>query len=710
MKNPVLFLLILFVANAGFAQDAKDSSLQVKTETGPAVADRQASDTSVALEGIVVRGFESNARLLNVPASISLISREDLIRVSSFSLLPAFNNLAGVRMEERSPSSYRLSIRGSLLRSPFGVRNVKVYLDDFLLTDAGGNTYMNLLDVTSIGGAELIKGPAGSLYGAGTGGAVLLSSSSLLNEKLQDTGALQLRLSGGRFGSFQEAVQYQSNGKGYSISVLQGHAQADGYRDNSRSRKDNLQFGMKIRASENVSTDVFVLLSDLYYQTPGGLNQAQALANPRQSRPATPALPSAKEQRAAIYNKTALLGFSNTYHLSSRWKTVTSFTTGLTGFKNPFITNYEKRRETNVGLRSKIVYEKKGSIPLQWTSGVEVQKGDYRIDSSGNNKGISDGKMVRDQVVARQQFLFTQVNMRPLPFLHLQSGFSFNGFNYSIDRTVGQPANGKQQLNFNGQLLPRVAVSIEPIGGLALYAQLSRGYASPSIAEVRPSAGGIFSDLQAEQGWNREAGINIASTENRFFARAVLFRFDLKDAIVRQTNAAGAEYFVNAGSTIQKGIEAEFSWVAFNRPMAKGIQFLRVSTAVTFNRFVFGTYVIGNANFSGNKLTGVPDEVFTASLQVDFLKQCYAHINLNYTGTIPLNDANTVLAKPYRLWQSKLGWKTTLVGKRTDLFVLMDNVGDAVYSLGNDINAFGSRFFNPAATRNLQVGLSINLL
>ncbi|MEJ0103149.1 MAG: hypothetical protein WDO19_11585 [Bacteroidota bacterium] len=38
------------------------------------------------------------------------------------------NNTPGVRMEERSPGSYRLNLRGSTLRSPFGVRNVKVYL------------------------------------------------------------------------------------------------------------------------------------------------------------------------------------------------------------------------------------------------------------------------------------------------------------------------------------------------------------------------------------------------------------------------------------------------------------------------------------------------------------------------------------------------------------------------------------------------------
>lgn len=689
VKSVYLLVLFTFLALGVCAQESMDSTLQLKA--------------------VVVKGFESNTKLINVPASISVVSREDLSRVSTFSLLPAFNNLAGVRMEERSPSSYRLSIRGSLLRSPFGVRNVKVYLDDFLLTDAGGNTYMNLLDINSIGGAEFLKGPAGSLYGAGTGGAVLLSSSSLLNEKLQDTSALQLRVAGGRFGNFNNSLQYQANGKDYTITVLQGHAQSDGYRTNSRSRKDNLQFGMKIRSSKNINTDILVLLSDLFYQTPGGLNQTQLLANPRQFRPATFLLPSAKDQKAAIYNKTALVGFTNTYQFSERWKSVTSFTTALTGFKNPFITNYERRRETNVGLRSKMVYEQKGRMPLQWATGVEVQKGDYRIDSSGNKGGIADGNTVRDEVVARQQFLFTQINISPLPFVHIQSGFSFNAFTYSIQRTLGQPANGKQPLDFNGQFLPRIALTVAPWNGIAWYAQLSKGYSSPSIAEIRPSAGGIFSGLQAEYGWNREVGVKLSALRNRLFFTAVLFRFDLRDAIVRQTNASGAEYFVNAGSAQQKGFEAEMSWVALNRPAAKGIHYVRLATTATVNRFSFGTYRIGNADFSGKKLTGVPNEVHTATLQLDFLHRFYAHVNLNYTGKIPLNDANTVFAKPYRLWQSRLGWKTNIVGKRTDVFLLVDNIGDEDFSLGNDINAFGSRFFNPTPTRNIQLGLSIQL-
>ena len=173
MKIRLLFFAFILFVFQSFGQEKKDSV--------------------ISMESIVVRGYESNAKRIVVPASISTISRTELQQTSSYSILPAFNAVAGVRMEERSPGSYRLSIRGSLLRSPFGVRNVKVYMDDMVFTDAGGNAYLNLLDVNSIGGAEIIKGPAGSIYGAGTGGALLLSGASLSGQHQQDTSIFSIR-------------------------------------------------------------------------------------------------------------------------------------------------------------------------------------------------------------------------------------------------------------------------------------------------------------------------------------------------------------------------------------------------------------------------------------------------------------------------------------------------------------------------------------
>ncbi|MGV3508509.1 MAG: TonB-dependent receptor plug domain-containing protein, partial [Sphingobacteriaceae bacterium] len=104
---------------------------------------QEVADTA-GLKEVVIKAYFSDHSLLDVPASVSVINPQVLQSQPPKSLLPAINTAPGVRMEERSPGSYRLSIRGSLLRSPFGIRNVKIYLDDFLLTDAGGNTYLNV--------------------------------------------------------------------------------------------------------------------------------------------------------------------------------------------------------------------------------------------------------------------------------------------------------------------------------------------------------------------------------------------------------------------------------------------------------------------------------------------------------------------------------------------------------------------------------------
>ena len=96
-------------------------------------------------------------------------------QTNNLSWVRAMNNLPGVNMDERSPGSYRLNIRGSSIRSPFGVRNVKIYYNGIPMTDPGGSTFFQILGPYNATSIEIIKGPSGSVYGTGTGGVVLLS-------------------------------------------------------------------------------------------------------------------------------------------------------------------------------------------------------------------------------------------------------------------------------------------------------------------------------------------------------------------------------------------------------------------------------------------------------------------------------------------------------------------------------------------------------
>jgi iron complex outermembrane receptor protein len=199
---------------------------------------KRSADTAI-LEPVTVTAFGGAANWKDAPATISIIGKSQLERFDNKTLVPVFNAVAGVRMEERSPGSYRLSIRGSLLRSPFGVRNIKVYWNNIPLTDAGGNTYLNLIDISQLSSVEIIKGPASSLYGANTGGAVLLKTNPSSMQK-----TFSANVETGSYNLLNEQLVFNHQSKKLNFSIQQSHYQNNGYRQQSAMRKDAVQLSM----------------------------------------------------------------------------------------------------------------------------------------------------------------------------------------------------------------------------------------------------------------------------------------------------------------------------------------------------------------------------------------------------------------------------------------------------------------------------------
>jgi iron complex outermembrane receptor protein len=670
-------------------------------------AQKNSSDTSITLTDVVVHGFESNRKLMATPASISILTQKFLQRFQNTTLVPAFNTIPGVRMEERSPGSYRLSIRGSLLRSPFGVRNVKIYFDDIPFTDAGGNTYINLIDPGTVNMAEILKGPASSLYGAGTGGAVLLNTAPLIAESpLQSINHhFKAQLQGGSYGLFSESAEWKMTKKNYGLKLTQSHMQSDGYRDNSKMRRDVIQFNDQWKISAKDEMKSILLLADLYYQTPGGLTWAQYLANPQQSRPATPTLPGAKEQKIAVYNKTIFTGLSNTYHFSDKLSNVTSVAFNYTQFKNPFITNYEKRRETSGGIRSKFIYATKlAERSLKLIAGGEWQNTFSYIDNFGNRKGVADTVQTKDQVGATQQFYFAQTEWDITNKITLTTVASLNRFVYRYVRTSDIPVLPKKTKQFDPVLSPRVALLYMPVKSLSFRASVSKGFSTPTIAEVRPSEGSFFESLQPEYGWNYETGVRTDLVQHRLQMDINVFQFNLKNTIVRRVASNGGEYFVNAGETQQKGLESYVAYQLIRNPL-QYITSLRIWSSLTLNDFHFKDYKSGTADYSGKALTGVPATISVNGLDMETHTGFYFNLTFNYTSKLPLTDANSVYASDYHLLQAKAGYKHIFRNLTLEIFAGGDNLLNEKYSLGNDINAVGNRFYNAAPLRNYYGGI-----
>src|SRR5690554_340985 len=349
------------------------------------------------LEPVQIIAYFSSQPILGLTASAQSISSREIEKQQNTTLLPAMNTVAGVRMEERSPGSYRLAMRGSLIRSPFGIRNVKIYIDEFPLTDAGGNTYLNLIDPASIYSIHVLKGPDGSLYGANSGGVIRIQPKGF--DVQQNQGSLLL--SGGSFGLFQEqfSIQRKVNEK-YAFSVDQSFTRSDGYRENSGLNKKTIQTTHQWKYSKKNELRILALYSDLHYQTPGGLTESQMEKDPTMARPAGGPNPSASEQKAGIYNKTFFGGVAHEANITSKFSHTLSVFGSYTDFKNPFITNYEFRKEKNLGLRTYLSYKDTIQKQVTWQMqlGFEGQKGWSSIENYDNNQGTPGNPQAFDEL------------------------------------------------------------------------------------------------------------------------------------------------------------------------------------------------------------------------------------------------------------------------------------------------------------------------
>jgi iron complex outermembrane receptor protein len=603
-------------------------------------------------------------------------------------------------MEERSPGSYRLSIRGSLLRSPFGVRDVKVYFDEIPLTDAGGNTYLNAVDVNSVQGIEILKGPDGSLFGANSGGVVLISPVNRYN----NSNYLSAELNGGSYGLFHENTALQNKSGNNQLNISQAYETYGGYRQHSYMDRNYVQAVDKVTFSKVDQLKFLGFYSDLGYQTPGGLNLAQFQADPRQARLPTKTLPGSIQQKAGIYQKMLIGGLVNEWHLSNSIKNVTSVFGSYVDFKNPFVTNYEQRYEGTYGLRTYFELSGKPDTIINWkvNLGLEWQQTNSDINNYGNRAGVRDTAQTLDKINTNQHFFFARYLADIAKRFHIEAALSLNFYDYNFRNVYPNDEASFTNRHFTPQLMPRLAASYQLTNNFIWRASVSRGYSTPTTAEIRPTDNIINTGLLAEDGWNYETGFRLRNADESMFLDASVFYYRLNNAIVQQENADGTEYYINEGGTNQPGLEIYFSDWIIRQNNVSFIRGLQINESITIDKFSF--------RGSGNQLTGVPDRVFVTNMQVKFPGHLYVFVQHNYTARMPLNDASSAYANHYNLVEAKAGWEHLIShNTRLAVFAGIDNLLNEKYSLGNDLNAIGNRYYNAAAPRNYYVGLKVTL-
>ncbi|MGK0136994.1 MAG: iron complex outermembrane receptor protein [Algoriphagus sp.] len=657
-------------------------------------------DSTEALSEITVKAFESNRAITEVAAPVHVIGPKLIERFDNDGILPILNNYPGIRMEERSPGSYRISIRGSSVRSPFGVRNVKVYWNDIPFTDANGISYFNLLDINSLGSIEILKGPSGSIYGAGIGGVILLENKTakVQNEKRN---TLKLNTHLGSYNTQNRTVSFSSASEKANTYLAYSHAGTDGYRDHSKLRRDVFNYRTSLFLTDKYSINLIGTYADLNYQIPGGLNFEQKENNPRDARLAS-RFPSSEEQKAAIHQKVLTIGVSQEFKYNDRISSVISLFGNSSKLKNPFITNYEERTQKSFGARNKNIFKLGGKqIKTKAVLGFEYQQTNSVFDVYDNNAGAKGNNQFEETVDAFQSSVFGQIELEFPSNIFLTGGISLNQQIFNYERVDGLKVKNETS---GVPLMPRISVLKSFGKAFSVFASIGQGFSPPTVQEFitifNPMA--LNTKLSAELGTNYELGVKGAS--EKFSYQINAYSLQLKDAIIR-ASLGEEDIFSNAGKASQKGFELliEFHETFVNNST------LQTLFSADLKDYTYVSFIDNENIFDGNNIPSVPNKTINFTIDYALANGLFWNNNLNFTSEIPLNNDNTVFSNAYYLLNSRVGWKKEIKQWSFKVYIGGNNLLDQSYSLGNDINAYGTRYFNPSAPRNWNGGIALNL-
>lgn len=633
----------------------------------PFIGIAQKRDSIQVLKEVRVFSFEKSRNIQENPDAIISIDSNLLSIENGTSLLNSLNSQPGIRMEERSPGSYRMAIRGSSLRAPYGVRNVKIYWNNLPLTDAGNNTYFNVLDPALFSSILVAKGPNGGVYGSGTGGAILL------NTQANKGSSIDLNQYYNSLGGFKQHTDIRFGDNRIFIGIQK----QNGYREQSDLSRVFISFEGNYAFRKTGNINLIAFSSKLGYQTPGGLNLSQYQANPRQSRPAAGPNRSAIEQKARLDTDTQFLGINLENQWNNQWAWNWGNVLQLNSIVNPSIRNYEERIEPNYSTRAVIHY--KNNENFSWDSGFEYQIGQFNSSTFGNFFGIKDTLQTQLNTNIQQMTFFNQVDYQISPKVSFTASASLNYLNYEFkaNQTI---------------LSPRLSLVYSPSKFHSLVGKISHGFSPPSIAEIRPSTGILDLNLKSENGWNQEIIYRGKLKTFPLDWTINLYQFNLNQTIAIRTAADGGDFYGNVGSSIQKGLEANLGYSGH-----------RNTSLVSLT--------LQDAKFreSGKFIPGIAKTSLFLTEILKLTDRLNWSFQMQYTGNMYLNDANTAELPASTVWNSKLNYLWKIRELNLSTWIYLDNIFNLNYTLGPDLNAFGNRFYNTALGRNISIGTRLRI-
>ena len=629
-------------------------------------------------------------------------------------LSEVLNRVPGIVVMNRQnyAQDLQISSRGFGARSTFGVRGVRLIADGIPATMPDGQGQAATFSLSSAERIEVLRGPFASLYGNSSGGVV-----QIFTADGPAVPTISSSFYAGSYGTHKIGVKFGGQADVLNYIVDISRFETGGYRAHSAATRDQVNAKFSVPVYAGKLTLIANALNQPDTQDPLGLTRAQVQADPRQVDSSALTFNTRKSirqnQLGAVYD----FGDADSAAGAVQAK--------LYGGDRMVQQYLGQDGNTPLGSGGIVDLDRTyGGISLRWTRRVPVADRPFTFTTGFDGDNLNErrrgfvnnagaqGVLKRDEDdhVANTDF-YVQLEWLLTDAWSISGGARYSRVNFeSADHyIVGVNPDDSGNISYS-RTTPVVGVLFKLAARWHVYANYGAGFETPTFAELAYKLNGTTGlnfALRPASSRHAEFGVKGMLGGNTRI-NAALFHIDTRDEIVTNSSIGGRSDFRNASRTQRDGLE-----LSFESFLPLGFETYAAYTWL--NARFKDAYVAGTPPVvvpSGNLLPGVARSVLYGELAWRHQPSGFhAAIEYRASAKVYVNEANSDAAAGFGVANVRAGFQqqfaTDVRGNwRISEFVRVDNVTDHRY-IGSVIVAEArARYFEPAAGRNVLVGLN----
>jgi len=654
--------------------------------------------------------------LSKVPLSVHTVDRAQISRAKpTWGLDEALANVPGVFVANRYNFSQdqRISIRGFGARSAFAVRGIKILVDGIPQTLPDGQGQLTNLELGEVDHIEVLRGSSSALFGNASGGVISIWTSPQATEQVREdarfvAGQFSAR-SGRTWNKWQTTTGARVGGGGGSASITVSRLDYEGERDHSAADQRVLNARLRLPLADGWSLALVTDVGDNpRADNPGSLTLAELRTKPDQA-------PAVNLQRNAGKAVTQVQSGATVRRAWANGGEAAFTLFGLTrDLKNPITTTYIDLDRIDYGARASVtVPALLGSLVHRLTAGIDFQ----RLRDDRKNFAYMPSDSAKPDTVRTLDQLehvteigpFVQSALEVSARTTVTAGLRYDWVKFTVQDhliTTTPPNPDDSGDRLMRALSGSLGVAVSASSKSTIYANVGSSFETPTTTELANSpsgSGGFNTGLKPQQAWNYEIGTR-GSAGRRLGYTVAVFQADVRDALIPYEIAAPRFYYRNAGSTRHRGME-----LSADLAVTPGVS---LNAAWTYSDYRYRRYAFTDTIphvLDGRALPGIPKHWLNlfARLQPATFRGAWGEVQQTYSSGYFVSDTGSTTTSPWWATNVRVGWDGKAGGMRLAPFLGVNNAFNRRYVGSVVINAARGRFYEPAPSRNIYVGLSV---